>query len=113
MHLSEREHITPLVMRGVANLLNVTFSDRPLIAKSTVQKTIRRRHFEVFGSVKDSPQTGRSKSATSEDKSVDVMQYFIEDRHIFIPKAAQKHEIDTFSVHHILKRCKFNPYRIK
>ncbi|KAJ8912058.1 hypothetical protein NQ315_016747 [Exocentrus adspersus] len=120
MHLSKRERITLLMIRGysdrirryeeAANLFNDTFPNRPPIAKSTVQKTVRR--FEQFGFIKDKPRTGRPKSATNEEKSVEVMQSFIENKYISIPKAAQEHEISTFSVHRILKLCKFRSYKV-
>ncbi|KAJ8915553.1 hypothetical protein NQ315_012437 [Exocentrus adspersus] len=120
MHLSERERITLLMIRGygdrirsyeeAANLFNDTFPNRPPIAKSTVQKTVRR--FEQFGFIKDNPRTGRPKSETNEEKSVEVMQSFIENKYISIPKAAQEHGISTFSVHRILKLCKFHPYKV-
>ncbi|KAJ8909774.1 hypothetical protein NQ315_014451 [Exocentrus adspersus] len=105
MHLSERERITFLMIGGyggrirsyeeAANLFNDTFPNRPPIAKSTVQKTVRR--FEQFGFNKNKPRTGRPKSATNEEKNVEVMQSFIENKYISIPKAAQEHGISTFS----------------
>ncbi|KAJ8913489.1 hypothetical protein NQ315_013869 [Exocentrus adspersus] len=106
MHLSERELITLLMIRGygdrirsyeeAANLFNDTFPNRPPIAESTVQKTVC--CFKQFGFIKDKPRTGRPKSATNEEKSVEVMQSFTENQYISVPKAAQEHGISTFSV---------------
>ncbi|EFN80695.1 hypothetical protein EAI_01481, partial [Harpegnathos saltator] len=44
---------------------------------STVKKTVRR--FEETGSVKYRPRSGKLKSATHFDKSLDVMQLFAEN----------------------------------
>jgi len=84
--LSERERITILIMRGwgdnersytaVALLFNETYPNRQ-INKSTVFKTIE--HFRETGSVKNRPKSGRSSSATNEEKQLDVLQTFIED----------------------------------
>ncbi|XP_024869057.1 uncharacterized protein LOC112452865, partial [Temnothorax curvispinosus] len=120
MVLTERERITILMMRGygdrvrsfeqVATLFNDTYADREPISKSTVQKTVRR--FEETGSVKDRPRSGRPKSATNFDKSLDVMQSFVENPHASTSKVAQATEVSTFSIRKILKKEKWHPFKI-
>jgi len=49
------------------------------ITKSTVQRTVTR--FEQIGSVKDSPRTGRPKTASNDNKNIEVIQSFVENPH--------------------------------
>jgi len=118
--LSERERITLLMMRGygdrvrsfqeVMDLFNETFPNRNPISRSTVQKTVRR--FEETGSVKDRPRSGRPRDATNEEKSLDVLLSVTENPHTSIPKLEQEHGIAKGSIHKILKRNSFHPYKI-
>lgn len=120
--LSERERVSLLMMRGwdearrsyiqVKNIFNATFRNGlNQISKSTVERTIRR--FEETGSVKDRPRPGRPKDATNDEKTLDVLLTFTEDPHSSIRKASQQHDISTFSVHKILKKNKFHPFKVK
>ena len=43
---------------------------------------------------------------------MNVLQFFIEDLRNSIRKVAQQHNIDSMSVHKILKKEKFHPYKI-
>jgi len=62
------------------------------ISKSTVHKTIR--CFEEIGGVKNRPRTGRLATAINPEKSLDVLQSFVENPHISIRRTVQKHQID-------------------
>lgn len=121
MSLSEMERITVLMMRGygdrvrsyeeVVHLFNDRFPDRPPISKSTVFKTVKR--FEDTGSVKDRPRSGRSLSATNEDKSLEILQTFVEEPTTSIRNAASHHDVSSYSVLKVLKRNSYHPYKVK
>lgn len=121
MVLTEKERITILMMRGygdrvrsfeqVATLFTDTYADREPISKSTVKKTVTR--FEETGSVKDRPRSGRPKSASHFDKRLDVMQSFVENPHSSIRKVTQATEVSTFSIHKIIMKEKWHPFKIK
>ena len=83
--LSERERITLLMMRGwgdqqrgyksVQQLFNENFWGRNnRISKTTVVRTIQR--FDDTRSVKDRPRSGRRKTATNNNKALEVLQSF-------------------------------------
>lgn len=102
--LTERERISLLMMRGwggversyraVRNLFNETFRvNRTPIAVSTVQNTISR--FVNFGHVRNLPKSGRPRSATNEENSLNVLLSFTENPHNSIRRVAQEHDIST------------------
>lgn len=116
--LSERDRITLLMMRGwgdkqrgyktITRLFNENFrNENNRISKSTVIRTIQR--FKDTSSIKNRPRSGRRKTATDNDKALDVLQSFVEDPHISINRVAQEHEIGYGSVHKILKLNKWHP----
>ncbi|KAG8280816.1 hypothetical protein J6590_072500 [Homalodisca vitripennis] len=90
MELSERERITLLMMRGygdrqrsyreVCNLFNDTFPERNPISVSTISKTIER--FEMTGSVRNRPKSGRIQSATDEEHALDWVRRLSQDNQI-------------------------------
>ncbi|EZA49482.1 hypothetical protein X777_12276 [Ooceraea biroi] len=93
------------------HLFNATFhNENTNISKSTVHKTIRR--FEETGSIKNHPKTGRPAKATNSEKSLDVLQSFVENPHSSTRKTTAEHQIDQKSVCKILKQNKFHPYNI-
>ncbi|XP_025264625.1 uncharacterized protein LOC112637997 [Camponotus floridanus] len=119
--LTDHERITLLMMRGwgdrrrsyneTLQIFNDTFRvGKVPISKSTVHRTIAR--FEEIGHVKNRSKSGRSVSATNAEKSLDVLQSYIENPHISIRKSAQHHDISRMSVHKILKKNEFHPYKI-
>lgn len=121
VQLTEKERITLLMIRGwgdhqqgyktVHRLFNAEFRDQNnQIAKSTVVKTIRR--FEETGSVKDRPRTGRPKSSTNEEKSLEVLQSFVEDPSFSLRRVSAAHDISIGSSSKILKINKWHPYKI-
>lgn len=121
MSLSERERITTLMMRGygdkersyqqVADLFNDTYGGRQPIHKSTVCRTVNR--FERTGSVKDEARSGRPKTATNDEKSLEVLLHFQENCHTSSRKVAQHIGIHKQSVLNIMKMHKYHPYKIK
>jgi len=119
--LSEKDRITLLMMRGwgdrqrgyktVTRLFNENFrNENNRISKSTVIRTIQR--FEDLGSVKNRPRSGRRKTATNNDKALNVLQSVVENPHISIDRVAQEHEISHGSVSKILKLNKWHPYKL-
>ncbi|KAG8330224.1 hypothetical protein J6590_068322 [Homalodisca vitripennis] len=114
MSLSEFERITLLMMRGygylvrpyeeTAHLFNDTFLDRPPISKSTVFKTVKR--FEETRTVKDRERSGRPKLATNEQKSLDVLQTFVENPSTSARVAAEDLDMSHTSVLNVLHKNK-------
>lgn len=97
--------------REVRNIFNETFRvGLTGITAMTVQRTVRR--FNDTGTVRDLPRSRRPRSAENEEKSLDVLLSFTEDPHTFVRRAAQEHEISKLSVHNILKRAKFHPFKV-
>ena len=84
--------------------------DRTPIALSTVRNTISK--FNDFGTVRDLPKAGRPRSATNDEKSLDVLLSFTEDPHNSVRRAAQQNDISKSSVHNVLKRAKFHPFKV-
>lgn len=121
VQLSQRERIILLMMRGwgdrqqgyktVQRLFNAEFRDENnKISKSTVVKTIQR--FEETGSVKDRPKTGRPKTATNDQKSLEILQSFVEDPNTSLRRVSLRHEISLGSASKIMKMNKWHPYKI-
>lgn len=117
--LTEKERITLLMIRGfgdrtrsydeVQRVFNNFFHERPQISKSTVERTVRK--FQEEGTVKDLPRTGRPKSATTPEKTEQVLLSFVEEPSTSLLKACQVHEISKSSVHRILQRNNYFPYK--
>lgn len=121
MEGSEFERITVLMMRGygdrmrsyseVADLFNEDFPNRTNpITRFTVARIVQR--FNDTQSVKDRPKPGRAPSI-DEEKSLDVMQSFVENPHLSTRRAALEHDISQSSVRRILKGNKFKPFKVK
>lgn len=119
--LTERERITLLMMVGfgdkqrslqaACDIFNATFPDRRThISKSTVSKVVQK--FHKMGSVKNRPKSGRGKSATNEDISLDVLVNLQEEPKTSVPKLALYHNISERSVRRILSKNKFHPYKV-
>lgn len=122
MELSERERITLLMMVGfgdrkrglqeAADLFNATFPDRmSLISKSTVYRNLRK--FNETGSVKNIPGSGRKRTATNEEKSLDVLLNVHEEPKTSIAKLALNNDISQSSVRRILIKNHFHPYKVQ
>lgn len=94
----------------VNNLFNDSFPDRPWVNKSTVFRTVER--FQETGMIKDWERPGRPKSASNEEKSLDVRRTFIENPHTSSRGAASDHDITQKSVINILTKNKYHLYKI-
>ncbi|EFN73459.1 hypothetical protein EAG_14193, partial [Camponotus floridanus] len=92
-------------------LFNNTFSNRLLITKSTVQRTVTR--FEQTGSVKDRPRAGRPKTASNDDKNIEVLQSFVENPHTSIRKTSQQCDISKSTIQRTLKKYNYHPFKIR
>lgn len=120
MSLSEQERIEVLMLRGygdrvrsyeeVAHLFNDLHPDHAPITKSTVYKTVIR--FEETGSVKDRQRSGRPKTATNQEKSLEVCLNIVENVHTSVRKVAQQLGISKSSVHNVLMANNFHPYKM-
>jgi len=80
----------------------ISHNENNKISKIIVVRTIQR--FKKRSSVKNCPKSGRSATATNENKALDVLQSFIEDFHTSINRVAQQYEIGVVSVHKILQK---------
>jgi len=60
--------------------------------------------FEESDNVRNRPKSDRPATATNENKTLDVLQSFVEDPHTSINCVAQQHEIGTASIYKILKK---------
>lgn len=122
--LSKQERVSLLMMRGwgdrmrtldeVRILFNETFRNGDgltPISKSTVSRTVQR--FNEHGSIEDTERPGRPKSATAEEKQIEISQAFIENPHHTLRKAAAEYEISHESVRRILKFIQFHPFKIR
>lgn len=120
-HLSERDRVCILMMRGwgdrqrsydqVKTLFNNTFRNEGNgISKSTVERTIRR--FEETGTNKNREKSGRPKTETAEEMAFEVAQAFVENPRLSVSRASQELEISATSVRRNLKFIKFHPYKI-
>jgi len=106
MNISFDDERMRRLMSYNVKLFNAIFrNENTSISKSMVHKTIRR--FEEIDGVKNRPKT-----ATNPEKSLDVLQSFMENPHISTHRTTQEHQIDQKSVCKILKQNKFHPYKI-
>lgn len=94
----------------VAHLFNDTYPNRNPITKTAVWRIVKL--FEEVGSIKNRPKTGRPKTATNDEKSLDVMQSFVENPFTSIRKTALEHDVSVGSVCNIIKKYNFHPYKV-
>jgi len=71
----------------IAALFNNTFPNRLPITKFIVQRIVTQ--FKQTSSIKDRPRTGRPKTASNDDKNIEVLQSFVENLHKLIQKIRQ------------------------
>lgn len=122
--LSERERITILMMIGygdghqrsyetVRTLFNQQFRvGQTPISKSTVRSTWER--FDLHGTVRNLPKTGRPTTATTENNQLNVALAIQENPHNSIRKIQQQFDLSYGSTQKILtKHLKFHPYKVK
>jgi len=82
------------------------FFGMKVVSKSSVKRTIK--HFEKTNIVKNHPKLKRP--ATNPEKSLVILQSFVEDPHTSIRNVVQEHQINFMSVHKILKQKKFHSF---
>lgn len=117
-HLSEKHRIEILMMYGygdrrrtqreVCNLFNQLYPDTP-VSQGAISQLIKK--FRETGSIEDMQRTGRPKSATSEDKALDVLLTIQETPKVSTREVAENFGISHTSVHRILKKEKLRPYK--
>lgn len=120
VQLTEQERITLLMMIGygdrrrsfqeATDLFNQSFPVRDPISKSTANRIFH--NFEHTGTVKNLPKTGRPKTATNDEKSLDVLLALQEEPQTSVPKLALAHENSEKSIRRILKKNKMFPYKV-
>ena len=119
MSLTESERITILMMRGygdrvrtfeeVKNLFNDAFPNRNPISKATVLKTVRR--FEETGNCRDRRRSGRP-AVVDEEKSLEILQHVVETPVSSLRKISQVSDVCFKSVHNVLIKHKYHPFKI-
>lgn len=66
----------------------------------------------IGSTVKNRSRSERRKRTTDEKTSVKALQSFVENPQTFLMKIALEYEVSRFSVHHIRKASKVDPYNI-
>jgi len=64
---------------------------------------------KVQTSIKDPSRLGRSSSASNKCRKINGCLSFTEN----LDRTAQEHEVNKISIHNILKKKKFYPYKIR
>lgn len=116
--LTERKRIEILCMVGfgdrsrtqteVVELFNATHPDRPPISQSMVSRVEAK--FREFGHVRDARKSGR-KSITEEDQ-LNIVLAVQDNPNTTITDTADNVYVARSTVHKVLKREKFHPYKI-
>lgn len=117
-HLSAKQRIEILMMYGygdrrrtqreVCDLFNQLYPDTP-ISQSGISNLIKK--FRETGSISNMQRTGRPKSATNEDKVLNVMLSVQETPKVSTREIAENLEMSYKSVHRILRKEKLLPYK--
>lgn len=117
-HLSERQRTEILMMLGygerrrtqteVCNLFNNLYPEFH-ITQSTVSKIWHK--FQDTGSVKDLPKTGRA-TALNNEESENVMLAVVENPHVSVRQIARDCNTSKSTVHSVLKKEKWHPYKV-
>ncbi|MBZ5796693.1 DUF4817 domain-containing protein, partial [Burkholderia contaminans] len=118
--LSETERIEILMMVGygdrqrsheaVCHLFNTVHPERNPIAQSTVSRLVRK--FRDTGHVKDVLKPGRSKSATNQDKALNVLLSVMDSPVTSTTHLALDNDVSQSSVIRILKNTHYKPYKV-
>lgn len=121
LELSETERIQVLMIVGygdrkrtqreVCQLFNELHPNRPQITQSCVSKLLKK--FNETGSVKDKLHTGRPKTATDDDTSLNVLLSIQENPHLSSREVGRVHAISHRSVLKQLHKEKFHPYKMQ
>ncbi|KAJ8912778.1 hypothetical protein NQ315_002535 [Exocentrus adspersus] len=119
--LSEKERIEILMILGygdvrrrqqeTCNIFNNLYPNRNPITRSTVSKLLKK--FNQTGAIKDLSKSGRIKTATTEDKSLDVCVMLEDDPHLSTRQISRELDISQTSIMKILHDNKFHPYKVR
>ncbi|XP_071055457.1 uncharacterized protein [Onthophagus taurus] len=119
VHLTETERIEILIMVGygdrkrtqleVYEIFNERYPHREPITQSVVSKTSKR--FRETSNVKDLPKTGPQRSATDEDKKIDILIEIEENPNISTRQLCLNHALSKGSIHKILHAENLHPYK--
>lgn len=119
--LTEKERIEILMMIGfgdrvrtheeVCHLFNAVHPDRNPISRSAVSKTLKR--YTLFGSVKNLSKSGRPKTATNENISLDIAAELQENPRTSTTSLSLSYNVSRRSVSRILKKEKYFPYKVQ
>ncbi|KAJ8912063.1 hypothetical protein NQ315_016752 [Exocentrus adspersus] len=119
--LSEKERIEILMILGYSdvrrsqqetcNIFNNLYPNRNPITRSTVSKLLKK--FNQTGAIKDLSKSGRIKTATTEDKSLDVCVMLEDDLHLSTRQISRELDISQTSIMKILHDNKFHPYKVR
>lgn len=96
--------------REVCEIFNQLYPDGEL-QQSTVSKI--HKNFIETGNVLDKPRSGRPRTATTEETSLNVLLSVHENPHISTTQIALNENVSRRSVSRMLKLEKFHPYKIQ
>lgn len=119
-HLNMRQRIEILMVYGygdrkrtqneVCTVFNEIYPQTP-VSQGAVSQILKK--FRETGNVEDMKRTGRPKSATGDEKALDVLLAIEEIPQISLREASEILDISHSSVLRILKRQKFHPYKLQ
>lgn len=120
VQLSQRQRTEILMMIGfgdrrrtqleVCNLFNQRYPNRIPLTQSAVSKVLKK--FNNIGSVKNAPRTGRPKSATNDDSTLNILLRLEENPQTSTTQLALNENLSRRSVGRILKKEKLFPYKV-
>ncbi|KAJ8933496.1 hypothetical protein NQ318_000313 [Aromia moschata] len=119
-HLSESQRIEILMIYGYGNgkrtqsevytVFNGIYPNNP-VSQGTLCQLIKK--IRETGNVKDVKRTGRPKSATSEEKALNVLLIIEDTPQVSTREVADNLEISHVSVLRILRKEKMHPYKLQ
>lgn len=95
----------------VQQLFPAKFQNRPIPHQATISRLVCR--FEETGSVQARKKSGRPKSATSQETATAVLAAIEAGPHSSVRQLSSDAGISTGSVHSILKKAGYHPYKLK
>lgn len=116
LSIQERVEIVKLYRvhscRQTAAIFNARHPERALpLSISTVSNTVNK--FNETGSVHDRKRSGRPKTALNEDMATAVLAATEFNPHSTLRSLSAESGLSTWSVHNILKKYRFRPYKMQ
>lgn len=117
MNLEEKVQIIKWIYGGnsqnrvVRELFPAKFPDRQVPRQCTVSKLVSR--FEQTGSVLPRKRTGRPKSATTEETSIDLIAAIKVQPHSSLRQISLEAGVSVGSIHTVFHKAKFHPYKMQ